>query len=265
MSLAALIQAIYPAIVAVLSLRFGHMASGPRPWVALVMAIGGVALVIGGFQVGGSAMGIVLAVLSPLIYAFVMVFSAQIAGERRGATAASRTGGGPDTDSAVAAAVMLSAATAALFPVSVVLGRPVGPTGIPTDRVAEPARPWLVTGGLGMQAMYAATARIGAAQTALVDTLEPVSAVILAAIFLGEQLGARADAGRRDRAGRGGARPDCAPRRTPGANSCRGFRRIRPSPTAIAEVSWRPSVPQCPKEEGDGTGCTPGSHAGDPE
>jgi drug/metabolite transporter (DMT)-like permease len=39
-----------------------------------------------------------------------------------------------------------------------------------------------------MQAMYAATARIGAAQTALVDTLEPVSAVILAAIFLGERL-----------------------------------------------------------------------------
>ena len=187
-SLAALIQAIYPAIVAVLSVRFGHMASGPRPWVALVMAIGGVALVIGGFQVGGSAMGIVLAVLSPLIYAFVMVFSAQIAGERRGTTAASRTGGGPDTDSAVAAAVMLSAATAALFAVSVVLGRPVGPTSVPTDAWPSLLVLGLVTGGLGMQAMYAATARIGAAQTALVDTLEPVSAVILAAIFLGERL-----------------------------------------------------------------------------
>ncbi len=47
-SLAALIVYIYPALVAVLSIRWGSGLHGRRPWVALALSTFGVALTIGG-------------------------------------------------------------------------------------------------------------------------------------------------------------------------------------------------------------------------
>ena len=51
-SLAALIVFIYPAIVAVLSLRVGHRLVGRRPWLALGLALAGTALALGGIPAG---------------------------------------------------------------------------------------------------------------------------------------------------------------------------------------------------------------------
>ena len=103
-SLAALIVYIYPALVAVLSIRWGHGLQGRRPWVALALVSVGVAMAIGGIQVAAEPIGIALIVASPIIYSVYIILTARMAGERRGETAASRTGGaGAETRPAVAA------------------------------------------------------------------------------------------------------------------------------------------------------------------
>lgn len=187
-SLAALTMAVYPALVAVLSIRFGHVAPGPRPWIALALALSGLALVIGGLKTGGDLAGVTLACAAPVIYAFITLIAARIAGERRGTTAVARSGGaGPDTDSAVAGALILTGSTAGGLALVLAAGDPSGSANI--SAAAWPALLCMgVFAAVAYQAFYAATARIGAAQVALVDTLEPVTTVLLASMLLGEQL-----------------------------------------------------------------------------
>ena len=83
-SLAAVIVYIYPALVAVLALRWGRRLPGRRPWIALAVATFGVLLAVGG--VPEDAMppisGIALAIASPIIYAVWIILSARLAGER---------------------------------------------------------------------------------------------------------------------------------------------------------------------------------------
>jgi drug/metabolite transporter (DMT)-like permease len=188
-SLAVILQSTYPSIVAVLSTRFGHLARGPRPWIAVTVAFLGVVLVIDGVGNDVTLVGIVLAVSTGFIYAFYCILSARLAGERRGVIAVERSGRvGPDTDSAVAAALMLTGTWLVVFPLAAIAGRPVLPSDLPAG-----AWPGLV--GIGIfsavanQAFYAGTARIGVANSALVGLLDPVVAVILAAVILGERLG----------------------------------------------------------------------------
>ena len=79
-SLAALIISIYPALVAVLTLRWGRRLTGRRSWLALCIALFGVALALGGIR--QSAMppleGLALAVASPIIYSFWIILSARL-------------------------------------------------------------------------------------------------------------------------------------------------------------------------------------------
>jgi drug/metabolite transporter (DMT)-like permease len=190
-SLAGLIVYIYPAVVAVLSIRFGRTLDGRRPWLALGIVTLGVALAIGGIPTGSiEPAGIVLAVASPLIYSVYIIMSARLAGERRGATAEARTGGsGAETPPAVAAAVMLTATTAVTWLVAGLRG------GVPLAPASVPASAWpgllgiaIFSTALAIQAFYAASARIGAAQTALVSTVEPVWTIVMATILFGESL-----------------------------------------------------------------------------
>src|SRR5262245_14561459 len=68
-SLATLIVYIYPAIVAVMSLRFGRRLEGRRAWFALGLALVGVVLALGGIPDDAlpPITGLVLIVVSPLI------------------------------------------------------------------------------------------------------------------------------------------------------------------------------------------------------
>src|SRR5262245_35354650 len=68
-SLAALIVYIYPAVVAVLTLRYGRRLQGRRAWFALGLALVGVALALGGIPDDAlpPITGLVLIVVSPLI------------------------------------------------------------------------------------------------------------------------------------------------------------------------------------------------------
>src|SRR4029079_17344300 len=83
--LAALIVYVYPAVVAVMTLRFGRRLDGRRPWFALGLALAGVVLALGGVPTGTMPplSGVALIVASPLIYSVWIVLSARLSGEKR--------------------------------------------------------------------------------------------------------------------------------------------------------------------------------------
>src|SRR5262249_47355370 len=84
-SLAALIVYLYPALVAVLTLRFGHRLEGRRAWIALAVASAGVLLSVGGIPEGAAPplSGLILTIASPIFYAVWIVAAARLGGERR--------------------------------------------------------------------------------------------------------------------------------------------------------------------------------------
>src|SRR5215218_8598889 len=85
-SLAALIVYLYPALVAVLSIRFARRLAGRRAWAALGLATLGVALAVGGIDPGTAPplYGLLLIVASPVIYAVWIILAARLGGERPG-------------------------------------------------------------------------------------------------------------------------------------------------------------------------------------
>ncbi len=187
-SLAALIVYIYPALVAVLSIRWGRGLHGRRPWVALLVVTAGVALTIGGIQTQAEPIGLALIVASPIIYSVYIILAARLAGERRGETAASRTGVGAETRPAVAASLMLTGTFAVVATLAVLGGEPILPGQVPGDAWFGLVGIAVFSTALAISAFYAATARIGAAQTALVSTVEPVWTITLATLLFGESL-----------------------------------------------------------------------------
>ena len=194
-SLAGVLVYLYPAIVAVLSIRYATRLSGRRPWVALGIALVGVVLALGGIGLGTPppVAGIALVLASPLIYAGWIVLSARLAGERSEHLAPSasgdggRGGGGVD-DAAAASALMISATAVVFVGAALAAGRPYLPGEIPAG-----AWPYLAAIGfagtfLAIQTFYAGARRIGAAQAALVSTVEPLIIVTLAWLALHETL-----------------------------------------------------------------------------
>jgi drug/metabolite transporter (DMT)-like permease len=188
-SLASLIVYIYPALVAVLSIRFGHGLHGRRPWAALGIVSAGVALTLGGIQVYAEPIGLVLAISSPCLYAIYIILAARLAGERRGETANDRTGGvGAETRPAVAAAVMIGATFLVVALLAAATGEPIVPWRVPAGAWYGLTGIAVFSTALAISAFYAGTARIGAAQAALVSTVEPVWTITLATLLFGERL-----------------------------------------------------------------------------
>src|SRR6478735_9914115 len=107
-SLAALVVYLYPAIVAVLSIRFAHRLHGRRAWIALGIALIGVVLAVGGIDPNDAppVSGLALAFASCLIYAVWVILAARIAGERRESVAAASGQSGSAT---VTVAIIMSA------------------------------------------------------------------------------------------------------------------------------------------------------------
>lgn len=183
-SLAALIVFVYPALVAVLSLRFGRRLEGRRAWLALGIALVGVALSIGGIDPSQTPPlgGLLLVVASPVIYSFWIVLSARLSGERRHAVGDAAHDGAsvPAT-----AALMMSATAAAYWLGALTAGEPVLPGAVPSEA-------WLGIAGVGIfstfvaiQTFSAGAKLIGAAQASLISTVEPVWTIVLAAILFG--------------------------------------------------------------------------------
>ena len=189
-SLAGVLVDLYPAIVAVLSIRYVTPLSGRRPWVALGIAMAGVVLALGGIDLssGSPLGGLVLILASPLIYAGWIILSARLAGERTDRLAPEGESGSHGDNAAAVTALMISATGAVFILGALLTGRPLAPDAIPS-----PAWPYLLAIGfastfLAIQAFYAGSRRIGAAQAALVSTVEPLIIVALAWLALHEVL-----------------------------------------------------------------------------
>jgi drug/metabolite transporter (DMT)-like permease len=199
-SLAALIVYIYPALVAVMSIRFARRLEGRRAWAALAIATTGVALAVGGIEPGSAPPlhGLLLMVASPIVYAVWIILAARLSGERAQpdegkATAPpydSETTTQPEqTDSAPAAAIMLSATALAWWLGAIATARPVWPAQVPEAAWLPLLGVGVVATAIAVQAFYAGARRIGAAQAALVSTVEPVYTITLATLLFGETLG----------------------------------------------------------------------------
>jgi drug/metabolite transporter (DMT)-like permease len=197
-SLAALVVYLYPALVAVMSIRFARRLEGRRAWAALAVATTGVALAVGGIDATNAPplLGLALIVASPLAYAVWIILAARLSGERAEREVA--RAGSPPYDAEVAqvetaepapvAAIMLSATAVAWWLAALATGRPVLPAQVPAEAWPALLGVGLVSTALAFQAFYAGARRIGAAQAALVSTVEPIWTIALASLLFAERL-----------------------------------------------------------------------------
>jgi drug/metabolite transporter (DMT)-like permease len=193
-SLAALIVYIYPALVAVLALRWGRRLTGRRPWAALGIATLGVLLALGGIPATATPplLGVVLTVASPIIYSAWIILSARLSGERPvtvDALPPEAMEAAEETDPAPAAALMITATWLVYFVAATATGRPTNPFAVPPAAWLGLLGVGLISTAVAIQSFYAGTKRIGAAQAALVSTVEPIWTISLAMLLFGESLG----------------------------------------------------------------------------
>jgi len=183
-SLAALVVYLYPALVAVLSLRFGQRLSGRRAWGALGISLVGVVLAVGGIDPTEEVpvTGLLLAFASCFIYAVWVILAARLSGENRTSVAA-------ESDRSASAtaqvALIISSTAVAYWILALVTGRPVGPALIPPQAWPGLLGVGVAATAIAIQTFYAGARRIGAAQASLISTAEPIWTIALASILFG--------------------------------------------------------------------------------
>jgi len=188
-SLAALLMSVYPAMVAVVSMRLGYPFQGRLAWFSLAIVTGGTALTIGGVNPNTDQLGVLLALCASFGYTGYIVLTAWMAGERPGKTADMRSGGhGAEIPPAVAGAVMMTGTWIASMGLGIVTRQPLLPGEIPAAAWPGLIGIAVITASIAIQAFYASAARIGAAQASLMATVEPVVVILLGITFLGETL-----------------------------------------------------------------------------
>jgi drug/metabolite transporter (DMT)-like permease len=190
-ALAGVVVYTYPVMVAILSLWFATRLPGRRPWIAAGLAVAGSALALGGIDVAQAPPlgGLVLVFLSGFIYSVWIILSARLSGERRGHLAPdSREAGSAAGDAAVTTTVMMTATGVVYAIVALALGRPLDPGAVPAAAWPGIVAVAFVASFLAIQTFYAGATRIGAARAALTATIEPLIIVVLAWIFLHQQL-----------------------------------------------------------------------------
>jgi drug/metabolite transporter (DMT)-like permease len=179
-SLGALIVYVYPALIAVLSLRVGRRLEGRRAWAALGLATVGVALAVSAIEVDSAPPlgGLLLMIASPIIYSVWIVLAARLTGEdREGVGRYARPGG---VDPIPAGAVVMSATAATYWLSGLALDRPLLPATIPAEARGGILGVGAVSTFIAILAFYAGTQRIGAARASIVSTVEPIWTIVLA-------------------------------------------------------------------------------------
>ena len=190
-ALAGVLVYTYPVIVAVLSIRFATRLPGRRPWAAVALALCGVVLALGGIDLSSSPPigGIALVMASSVIFAIWILASARLSGERRDRLADEvDASGGSVGEAAVMTAIMITSSAATFSLASMASGGSVNPMDVPADAWPAVLAIGFLASFLAIQAFYAGARRIGAAQAALLSTIEPLTIVALAWVVLGQHL-----------------------------------------------------------------------------
>jgi drug/metabolite transporter (DMT)-like permease len=187
-SLAALLLGIYPALVAVASIRLGYQLEGRLAWASLAIVLVGAALTVGGVSGSGDQLGLALGVAAPVTYALYILLAARLAGERPGQTAHMRSSdGGPAGVAApVAGAVLVTGMMILAVGCAALSGSPLLPNTIPSAAWPGLIGIGIFPAAIGVQAFYACAARVGAAQASLITMLEPAFVVVLGMVFLAD-------------------------------------------------------------------------------
>jgi len=168
-SLVSLILYVYPALVTLISVLFLKETLRLRKILALALALGGCAMILG-LDGSGDPRGMFLALLAAGIYSVYIVGGSRIIKE-----------GMAIQSSAV---IMLSAAF--VFGISVLAGGfepPRSPGGVAAVLAIS-----LVSTVAAIWSFFSGLERIGPSNTSLVSTLEPVVTVSGSFLFLGERL-----------------------------------------------------------------------------
>ncbi len=170
--LVALLLYLFPALVAVIQVALGREHLSRPRWLAVGLALCGTALTV---DPGPDAepLGIGLGVLSAVIYALYVLSSARVVG--------------PAGPLAASTVVPLSAGLA--FGALMLVKGPSFPQTL--GGWGAVAGLTLLSTVVAMLTFFAGLRRIGPVNTSLLSTLEPVMAVVLGAIFLGERLSLR--------------------------------------------------------------------------
>lgn len=186
-ALAGLITAIYPPVTAVLALRFGRPLDGRRAWFALTMAVAGTALAVGGIDtsVMPPVAGLLLVIVAPVFYAFWIILAARHSGETRKGTGAES---GNVSDVLATGMLIVTGTAIAYWVIAIIARHPVLPGDVPSAAWPGILGVAFCAGFVGPQAFYAGANRVGAAQAALISTVEPVWTIVAAGIILGEVL-----------------------------------------------------------------------------
>jgi drug/metabolite transporter (DMT)-like permease len=205
-ALVAIITYLYPAVVAVLSLRFVRRLEGRRPWASLALSTVGVALAVGGVPAGTEMpiLGISLAFAGAVCYALWIVLAARLAGERprrrgRGRSSAmtappadaevppvvSQPERAPDPLPSTAIMTLTTGLVAGIL--AVLVGQDAAPSAVPSA-----AWPAVIAFGscsaIAVLTFVAGSRRTGAARAAIISTVEPVYTIALATLLLDEHL-----------------------------------------------------------------------------
>lgn len=167
--LVSLLLYLYPALVTVLGAIFLGQRLSRIHIGAVVAALAGTALIIGG-DASGTLQGVALGVGAALIYSIYIVVGSRMM-QAEGALPA-------------ATVVMLSAA--AVFGVMMAVQQPALPGS--TSGWLAVAAIAIVSTVVAMVAFFAGLARLSASNAATISTLEPLVTVILAALFLSEPI-----------------------------------------------------------------------------
>lgn len=161
----------YPVFVVVLAVAFLDERVTWQRAVALALALSGVILVSGAQPRGVEPLGVVVLLLSALIYASYITVSGVVL---------------EDVDALSLSAHVIPAAGVAF----VVFGRVTGTVALPST-----AAEWGIAGAVALLStaipivsFYAAIRRIGASRTSIVSTVEPVFTVALGVMILDERV-----------------------------------------------------------------------------
>ena len=167
--LVSLLLYLYPALVTLLDAIFLRQRLSPMKLGAVMAALLGTALIIGG-DATGNVQGVALGIGAALIYSvYILVGSRMMQAE-----------------GALPAATVVMIAAALVFGVMGTIQQPVLP-GTASGWLAVAAIA-LVSTVIAMVSFFAGLARLGASDAATISTLEPLVTVILAAVFLGEPI-----------------------------------------------------------------------------